>query len=68
MNQPPNQPPNPAANPSGKLDLVCAQQFEIYDNMYKVVDFLNRSLRKHNLIFGLSKDQDSMTINIYEVE
>jgi|GEM_PF-364585 len=53
---------------SGKLDLIGAQKFEAYDNMYKIVDFLNRNLRKHNLMFGLSKEQDAMTMTIYEVE
>ena len=58
---------HPAKNP-GKLDLICAQQFEPYENLYKIVDFLNRNLRKYNLMFGLSKDHKSMTINIYEVD
>ncbi|MCL1917229.1 MAG: YpmA family protein [Peptococcaceae bacterium] len=50
------------------MDLIGAQKFEAYDNMYKIVDFLNRNLRKHNLMFGLSKEQDAMTMTIYEVE
>ena len=59
-----------AASPGrdgGKLELVCAQQFETYDNMYKIVDFLNRNLRGRHLMFGLSKERDMMTISIYEV-
>ncbi|MDR2736094.1 MAG: YpmA family protein [Gracilibacteraceae bacterium] len=52
----------------GKLELIAVQQFDSYSNLYKVVDFLNRNLRKHNLMFGLTKDEDIMTINIYEVE
>ncbi|MCL1792083.1 MAG: YpmA family protein [Peptococcaceae bacterium] len=52
----------------GKLELIALQQFSSYDNMYKVVDFLNRNLRERHLMFGLTKDEDTMTINIYEVE
>jgi hypothetical protein len=54
----------------GKLELICAQQFDVYDDMYKIVDYLNRNLRKYNLMFGLSKDKEkeSMMINIYEVD
>lgn len=60
--------PQSPQNHPGKLELVGAQQFEDYDNMYKVVDFLNRNLRKYHLMFGLRKDEEAMTINIYEVE
>jgi len=35
--------------------------------MYKVVDYLNRTLKEKQVIFGLTKDKDgNMVISIYE--
>ena len=54
--------------PAGKLELIAVRPFKPYDEMYKVVDFLNKELKNKNLIFGLTKDKDnsSMRISIYE--
>lgn len=49
-----------------KLELIAQKSFPEYSNMYKVVDFLNKTLKDKNLIFGLTKKEDKMTINIYE--
>ncbi len=53
----------------GKLQLLALKDFESYEDMYKIVDFLNKSLRERKLMFGLSKNQetDKMVISIYEV-
>ncbi len=52
----------------GKLELIAVKSFKSYDEMYKVVDFLNKTLKEKKLIFGLTKDtqKGSMTISIYE--
>lgn len=52
----------------GKLELVAAKTFPPYSDMYRVVDFLNKSLKDKKLMFGLTKDRESgmMTITIYE--
>ncbi|WP_018133295.1 DUF4264 family protein [Effusibacillus pohliae] len=35
---------------------------------YKIVDFLNRTLKPYNLAFGLSKEADgSLWLSVYEV-
>lgn len=50
-----------------RLQLLASRQFANYDDMYKVVDFLNKSLKKRDLVFGLTKDQDgTVKISIYE--
>ncbi|MBM7855283.1 hypothetical protein JOC37_001676 [Desulfohalotomaculum tongense] len=49
-----------------KLELIAHKSFSHYKDMYKVVDFLNKTLKEKNLIFGLTKDEEKMTINIYE--
>ncbi|OAT81352.1 YpmA family protein [Desulfotomaculum copahuensis] len=53
----------------GKLELIAYKSFQPYDEMYKIVDFLNKSLKDKKLMFGLSKDfqKGTMVISIYEV-
>ena len=52
-----------------KMELIALKEFTSNGEMYKIVDFLNRSLRDYNLLFGLSKNKedDTMTISVYEV-
>ncbi|MFA4885308.1 MAG: YpmA family protein [Desulfotomaculaceae bacterium] len=51
-----------------KLELIATKSFKSYDDMYKIVDYLNKILKDKNVIFGLTKDakNDTMTISIYE--
>ncbi|HHU86511.1 MAG: YpmA family protein [Pelotomaculaceae bacterium] len=53
---------------TGKLELISMKTFKSYDDMYKVVDFLNKTLKDKKVIFGLTKNikQGTMTISIYE--
>ncbi|MDD2497923.1 MAG: YpmA family protein [Desulfitobacteriaceae bacterium] len=54
--------------PEGKLELIATKNFSSSDELYKVVDFLNKSLKQYNLMFGLKKSGKSeMVITIYEV-
>ncbi|MDD4169765.1 MAG: YpmA family protein [Desulfotomaculaceae bacterium] len=52
----------------GKLEIIAVKSFNSYDEMYKIVDFLNKTLKDRRLIFGLTKDsgKDTMSISIYE--
>ncbi|MCL6638353.1 MAG: YpmA family protein [Firmicutes bacterium] len=52
----------------GKLELIAVKTFKEYEEMYKVVDFLNKTLKDKNLIFGLTRDsaKGTMSISIYE--
>jgi hypothetical protein len=53
---------------SGKMELIAVKNFPAWENMYKIVDFLNKSLKDHHLMFGLkSGEQGTMSITIYEV-
>lgn len=56
-------------NVPGKMELIAVKSFPEYSEMYRVVDFLNKSLKERRLMFGLTKDRQtgSMTITIYEV-
>lgn len=49
------------------LELLAVRTFKPYDEMYKVVDFLNKTLKEREIIFGLSRNQDGeMVISIYK--
>jgi hypothetical protein len=54
----------------GKLELIATKAVSSNQELYIVVDFLNKSLKSHNLIFGLTKDKDkdTMTISIYDTD
>lgn len=53
----------------GKLELIATKNFTAYAEMYKIVDFLNKSLKHKKVMFGLTKDskKGTMTISIYEI-
>ena len=52
----------------GKLELKATLEVGNNFELYKVIDFLNRTLKDKNLIFGLSlKEKDrKMVISVYE--
>lgn len=52
-----------------KLELIAIKSFKSYDEMYKVVDFLNKTLKDKKVIFGLTKNKsnDTMSISVYEI-
>ncbi|MGI6449726.1 MAG: YpmA family protein [Desulfitobacteriia bacterium] len=52
----------------GKMELIATQRFTDNPEMYRVIDFLNRSLKDHNILFGLTRSENTMVISVYEVE
>ena len=52
----------------GKIELIATQRVGLNGELYKVVDFLNKNLKEHGLMFGLTKKEDKMIISVYEVE
>ncbi|WP_026487597.1 YpmA family protein [Caldanaerobius polysaccharolyticus] len=51
---------------SGKLELIAEKRFPYNGELYKVIDFLNKVLKHHNIIFGISLDGDELIVSIYE--
>ena len=51
-----------------KLALIATKSFAYYEEMYKVVDFLNKNIKDKRLMLGLTKDKETgaVNINIYE--
>ena len=47
--------------------LISKADFKEYEEMYKVVDFLNKNLKSEGMIFGLTKNNCSNTISIYKL-
>lgn len=59
--------PDERPDSKGKLRLLASCTFASYDDMYKIVDFLNKTLKYKRVIFGLTKDTEGkMRISIYE--
>jgi len=53
-------------NEKETMKIKALKEFAGRNDMYEIVDFLNKSLKDTNLIFGLKKDGEKMTITIYE--
>lgn len=51
-----------------KLELIAQKSFPGYEDMYKVVDFLNKNLKDQRIMFGLARDdkENRVTISIYQ--
>ncbi|ACX51743.1 hypothetical protein Adeg_0595 [Ammonifex degensii KC4] len=51
-----------------KLVLIATRSFKACDELYRVVDFLNKTLKHKRVLFGLTKDSQKgeMIISIYE--
>lgn len=51
-----------------KLTLIGTRSFRECEELYRVVDFLNKMLKDKKLLFGLTRDsaKGEMTISIYE--
>lgn len=50
----------------GKMQLKATLEISAHDELYKLVDFLNKNLKEKNLIFGLAQKEDKMQVTIYE--
>ncbi len=51
-----------------ELRVIAVKKFKSCDEMYKIVDFLNKMLKDKRIILGLTKDtqKETMDITIYE--
>jgi len=51
----------------GKLELIAKKEIAYNDELYKLIDFLNKSLKNKNVILGISKSDDKAIITVYEI-
>lgn len=49
-----------------KLELIASKEIKYYEEMYKVVDFLNKNLGNYDIVFGIQEKNDKHIINIYK--
>ncbi|MBO8129592.1 MAG: YpmA family protein [Peptococcaceae bacterium] len=51
-----------------ELQLIASLQLTSNNELYKIIDFLNKNLKDRNVVFGLSKGPHSniMTMAIYK--
>lgn len=52
--------------PPEQLTVLASKRISAHPELYKVIDLCNRTLREHGVVFGLSKNGDSMTVTIYQ--
>lgn len=50
-----------------KLELIAKKVIPYNDDLYQLVDFLNKTLKNKRVIFGISKSGDNAVISIYEI-
>lgn len=50
-----------------KLELIATQTLPYNEDLYILVDFLNRTLKQKKLIFGVSQKNEEMIVSIYEI-
>lgn len=48
-----------------EFSLLASKQFKECEDMYKIVDFLNKNLKKEGLVFGLTRKNELGVISIY---
>ena len=48
------------------LKLIASKEFKEIDEMYKIVDFLNKNLADLNVVFGVQCQENVTVMNIYK--
>ena len=48
------------------LKLIASKEFAEIDEMYKVVDFLNKNLAEIGVVFGVQMKKNVAIMNIYK--
>lgn len=51
-----------------KLVLIASKSFAYYNDMYKVIDFLNKNIKEKGIMLGLTKEKESDRLNIHVYE
>jgi hypothetical protein len=50
-----------------KIEILSTVTVEHSDDLYKIVDGLNRTLKRENLMFGLALDQDDKNKVVFTI-
>ncbi len=49
-----------------KLTTLASISIGEFEELYRIVDLLNRTVKDRGLLFGLARGKDGMTFTIYE--
>lgn len=49
-----------------KLEIIGTKEFAYYEEMYKVIDFLNKNLSNKDIVFGLAEKNGKHIVSIYK--
>lgn len=49
-----------------KLEIIGTKEFIYYEEMYKVIDFLNKNLSDKDIVFGLTEKNGKHILSIYK--
>lgn len=49
-----------------KLELIASKEFVYYEDMYKIIDFMNKNLSEYNIVLGVSEKENKNIVNIYK--
>ncbi len=49
-----------------KLKTLASLSINEFDELYRLVDLLNRTVKDRGLLFGLAKGKEGITFTIYE--
>jgi len=50
-----------------KLELIAKKVIPYNDDLYQLIDFLNKTLKSKHVIFGISKNGEDAIISVYEI-
>jgi len=50
-----------------KIEIVSTVTVDHSDDLYKIVDLLNRTLKRNDLMFGLALDQDDKSKAVFTI-
>ena len=61
---------SPQRNDTGDtgLHILASGVFKIEGDAYKLITFLNQTLKDMGFIFGMSKHRDGLTVTVYRAE
>jgi hypothetical protein len=50
-----------------KLEQIAKRDFEYSEEMYKLIDFLNKNLKSRDIVLGISKKNNKAFVTIYKI-
>jgi len=49
------------------IELIASVKIEASNDLYKIVDILNKSLKYDDLMFGLAKDDENPELMVFSI-